>query len=594
MPAGFPQGARALALAAAVLMGAQLPAAHAADAAPVTNSELDAPLFYQLLIGEIGLREGDAGTAYQVMLAAAHRTKDEALFQRATEIALQARAGEQALAAVRAWREAVPSSLGAHRYLVQLLAALNRLPETVEPLRSMIELTPAAERGALIANLPRFFARSPDRRAAAQLVEDVLRPYAESPATRVAVTVAQGRAWLAAGDVPRAHRLAREAHALDPASEGPALLALELMGEDPTAEALVTAHLQAAPASNAVRSLYARVLTGSQRYADAQAQLEAVTAAAPDTASAWLTLGALHLEMRRPAQATQALQRYVELAQAQEAATPADTESPARAALAAAREQGLTQAWLMLAQAAEQQQDDAAAEAWLARIDDASQAIQVQARRASLMARKGRLDEARELIRKVPERRPGDARTKALAEVGLLREMKQWQAAYDVLAAAVERSPDDAGLLYEQSMVAEKLDRIDEMERLLRRVIELEPDHFHAHNALGYSLADRNMRLPEAKALILKALELSPGEPFITDSLGWVEYRMGNRDEALRHLRAAYRSRPDPEIAAHLGEVLWVSGQQEEARRVWREARTRDATNEVLRETLARLRVDDL
>src|SRR5690606_29690566 len=243
--------------------------------------------------------------------------------------------------------------------------------------------------------------------------------------------------------------------------------------------------------------------------------------------------------------ATQALQRYVELAQAQESAAPAEAESPARTALAAAREQGLTQAWLMLAQAAEQQHDDAAAEAWLAKIDDASQAIQVQARRASLMARKGQLEEARELIRKVPERRPGDARAKALAEVGLLRQMKQWQAAYDVLAAAVERSPDDADLLYEQSMVAEKLDRIDEMERLLRRVIELEPEHFHAHNALGYSLADRNMRLPEAKALILRALELSPGEPFITDSLGWVEYRMGNNEEALRHLRAAYRARPD-------------------------------------------------
>lgn len=591
MPAGFPPGARALALAAAVLMGAQGPAAHAAEAPPVNNSSLDARLFYQLLLGEIGLREGDAGTAYQVMLAAANRTKDESLFQRATEIALQARAGEQALAAVEAWRSAVPGSLDAHRYLVQLLAALNRLPQTVEPLRAMIELTPAAERNGLIANLPRFFARSPDRAAAAELVEQVLQPYADKPDTRVAVLVARGRAWLAAGQAPRALELAQEAQALAPADEGAALLALELMDEQPTAEAIVTAHLAAAPTSNAVRSLYARVLTGSQRYADAQAQLEAVTAAAPDTASAWLTLGALHLEMHRPAQATQALQRYVELAEAPNA-TPEATETPAHAALAAAREQGLTQAWLMLAQAAEQQQDFAAAEAWLAKIGNPAQAIQVQTRRASLMARKGELEAARELIRKVPERSPGDARTKLLAEASLLREMKQWRAAHEVLAAANARFVDDPDLLYEQSMVAEKLDDLDEMERLLRRVIELKPDHFHAHNALGYSLAERNLRLPEAKALILKALELSPGEPFITDSLGWVEYRMGNNEAALRHLRAAYRSRPDPEIGAHLGEVLWVSGQQEEARRILREARGRDATNDVLRETLARLRVD--
>ena len=141
-------------------------------------------------------------------------------------------------------------------------------------------------------------------------------------------------------------------------------------------------------------------------------------------------------------------------------------------------------------------------------------------------------------------------------------------------------------------MIDEKLDRLDEMERLLRRVIELKPDHQHAYNALGYSLAERKIRLPEARALIQKALELSPGEPFITDSLGWVEYRLGNREEAIRLLRGAYQSRPDPEIAAHLGEVLWSAGQTEEAARVFREARSRDAQNDVLRETLARLRVD--
>jgi Flp pilus assembly protein TadD len=129
------------------------------------------------------------------------------------------------------------------------------------------------------------------------------------------------------------------------------------------------------------------------------------------------------------------------------------------------------------------------------------------------------------------------------------------------------------------------------MERLLRRVIELKPDHQHAHNALGYSLADRNLRLPEARELITKALSLAPGDPFITDSLAWVEFRLGNRDAALRLLRQAYQARPDTEIGAHLGEVLWVSGQREEARRIWAEARSHDAANEVLRETLARLKI---
>jgi Flp pilus assembly protein TadD len=158
-------------------------------------------------------------------------------------------------------------------------------------------------------------------------------------------------------------------------------------------------------------------------------------------------------------------------------------------------------------------------------------------------------------------------------------------------AAASQRFPDDTDLLYEQAMVAEKLDRLVEMERLLRRVIALKPDIAHAHNALGYSLADRGIRLPEARALIQRALELSPGDPFITDSLGWVEFRLGNQDEALRLLRQAYAARPDTEIAAHLGEVLWALGQRDEARRIWQESAGRDAANDVLRETLARLKV---
>jgi len=200
--------------------------------------------------------------------------------------------------------------------------------------------------------------------------------------------------------------------------------------------------------------------------------------------------------------------------------------------------------------------------------------------------------EARQLIRRVPEQTAADARAKYVAEAELLREAKQWAEADKVLASANKAFPNDTDLLYEQAMVVEKLNHMEEMERLLRRVIELKPNHHHAYNALGYSLAERKLRLPEARMLIQKALELSPGEPFITDSLGWVEYRMGNREEAIRILRTAYQARPDPEIAAHLGEVLWIAGQTEEARKVWREGRSRDSANDVLRETLARLRVD--
>ena len=556
--------------------------------APLQNSGLDAPLFYQLLIGEIELGAGQAGNAYQIMLDAARRTRDEQLFRRATEIALQARAGEQALAATRAWRTARPESLEAIRLQLQILLSMNRLADLPEALRALLAATPAAERSAVIGALPRFLHRATDKRQAATILEDALQPYLANPATRVASQVAIGRAWLAAGEADRALALAREAQAEDPTAVAPVLLALELQTTRPDAEALVTRYLQSPKADLGLRRAYASTLLNQQRYADAIAQLEVVTREQPDVAAPWLTLGALQLELRQTQAGEASLQRFVQLVQAQPA--PASGNDDDDDDDAAGADRGLTQAWLLLAQAAEQRGDYVLAEARLARVDNPQRALDVQTRRAMLMARQGKLPQARELLRTTPERDAADARAKLLAEAQLLREMKQWQDAYAVLEAANQRFPNDADLLYEQAMMAEKIDRLDAMETLLRRVMALKPDHAHAYNALGYSLADRNLRLPEAKALIERALQLTPGDPFITDSLGWVEFRMGNLPEALRLLRQAYKARPDAEIAAHLGEVLWVMGRQDEARQVWAEAKSRDAANDVLRETLVRLK----
>jgi Flp pilus assembly protein TadD len=342
-----------------------------------------------------------------------------------------------------------------------------------------------------------------------------------------------------------------------------------------------------------MRLAYVRALTQGQRYADAITQLETVTRQQPELPAPWLTLGALHLELRHASQAEAALQRYVQLVPRGSASEPADaSEGDDGDDAPTEPDAALVQAWLLLAQAAEMRGDFAAAEAYLARVDSPQRALEVQTRRATLLARQGKLPEARELVRRVPERSAEDARAKLLAEAQVLRDVKQWREAYDVLEQASQRFADDSEVLYEQAMMAEKLERMEQMERLLRRVIELKPDQQNAYNALGYSLADRGQRLPEARDLIRKALDLAPGDPFITDSMGWVEYRLGNREEALKLLRQAYAARPDTEIAAHLGEVLWVNGQRDEARRVWREGKTRDASNDVLRETLARLKPD--
>lgn len=586
-------------LAALLTWSAWMPASaategSAAPAEPVASSAMDAPLFYQLLLGEMELSAGRPGAAFDIILDAARRTRDPEVFKRAVDVALHARAGEQALVALRQWRQVQPGSLDAVRMQVQILSGMGRYADLSEPLTSLLALMPEAERSGLIAALPRFVQRAPDKVPMATLLDELLQTQAQVPATRSAATVARGRAWLLAGDADRAWQLLQQARQQDPEATGPVLLALDLIARQPQAEAQVTDYLRRPDAEPQVRLAYVRLLMGAQRFAEAITQLEVVTRQRPAMAAPYLSLGALHVELRHPQQAEVALRRYLELAQA--AATPAaapaassaeaDDDDDARA------DQGVIQARLLLAQAAEQRQDFAAAESWLAQIDDPKRALEVQTRRATLMARQGRIAEAREVVRRAPEREAGDARAKLLAEAGVLREVKRWGDAYEVLGSAVQKFPEDTDLLYEQAMVAEKLERLDEMERLLRRVIELKPDNAHAHNALGYSLADRRQRLPEARQLIQRALELSPGDPFITDSLGWVEYRMGNPAEAKRLLRQAYASRPDVEIAAHLGEVLWASGEREEARRVWREAKTRDAANDVLRETLSRLKAD--
>ena len=588
------------------------PAATPAVADPaIVNSALDAGLFLQLLVAEIELRSGEPGNAFQLLLDAARKTRDEQIFRRTADVALQARAGDQALQTVTAWRQALPGSEAALRYQVQILVALNRTREAEEPMAALLRTVSPMELPALIDAVPRLVARNVEQRTSADLVDRVLEPYASAtagvtatPSVRAAALVAMARGSLSAGDAAKAVERLDAASRLDPAGTAAPALALELVAQEPAAEAIVERHLQAsaggasAATGTATRLAYVRALAGAQRYDKATRELEAVTKAEPGLAPPWLTLGAIELERKRPREATAALETYVRLVEGGAAVTlgPAppptaaedDDEGDAPASSAVA----LTQARLLLAQAAEQAGDFPAAERQLARIESPERALQVQVRRASLLAKQNRLEEARELIRRAPEQTQADARAKVSAEVELLRERKLWAAAGEVYGRAERTWPDDIDFVYEHAMIDEKLERFDAMEQKLRRVIALRADHQHAYNALGYSLADRKTRLPEARTLIARALELSPGDPFITDSLGWVEYRLGNRAEAVRLLRRAYQARPDAEIAAHLGEVLWADGQQDEARTVWREGRQKDAGNDVLRETLARLRVD--
>lgn len=563
-------------LALALLLAFAGPASRAQDPAP-TPSAMDGALFYQLLLGELNARGTEPGTGFALILDAARRTNDPSLFQRAVEIAFQNRSGDSALQAARAWKQAHPQSRDANRFVLQILLALNRVQDSAEPLKADISLADAKDRAAVISIIPRTYSRATDKKAAAAVVEQALADYVANPATGAAAWTTIGRTRLAAGDVPGALEAARRGQVVNAQAEGPALLALEMMEpKQPQAEALVKRYLEAKPLPE-IRMGYARALLDTQRYAEALTQLQAVTTERPDFAEAWLVQGTLLAQDNHLAPAESALKRYVDLAQTERTGEE--------------RSRGLAQAYLSLAQIAEKRRDFPLAAAWLDKIESSQDLVAAQNRRASILARQGKLEEGRKLIRALPERNPGDWRVKLMAEVQLLRDNKQWKPAFDLLATGVTKDPKDTDLLYDQAMVAEKLGDMAVMERLLRQIMADKPDYHHAYNALGYSFAERNVRLPEARALIVKALEFAPGDPFISDSLGWVEFRLGNKAEALRILEQAFKSRPDAEIAAHLGEVLWSLGQRDRAQAVWRDGLLLNNENETLQETLKRLKV---
>ncbi|VTU28813.1 putative PEP-CTERM system TPR-repeat lipoprotein [Variovorax sp. SRS16] len=548
------------------------------DKTPAQPSAMTAEMFYEVLVGELTARSGEPGDGFALLLDAARKARDGKLFQRAVEVALQARSGDAALTAVRAWKEAIPQSREARRFELQILIALNRIGETTELLRAEVAATPEVERPFLMALIARNYGRATDKKLAASVVEQALSDDLKKPGTGGAAWAAVGRLRLAAGDSSGALEAARQGQEMDPSSEGPALLALELIDPaQPLAEPIVKRYLASPKALPEMSMAYARVLVEGHRYADASETLSALTTSHPELAEPWLLLGSLQGQARQDAAAEASLKRYLSLA-----STQRDPE---------VRDRGQTQAYLLLSQLAERRKDFTAADSWLARIDNPEDLFAAQARRAALLARQGKMPQARELVRSLPERTPDEKKLKFQAEVQLLRDAKQYQAAYDMLVQAELATPNDPDLIYDQAMMAEKLNRLDEMERLLRRLIELKPDNQNAYNALGYSFADRKVRLDEARTLIQKAVQLAPEDPFIADSLGWVEFRLGNMPEATRILETAYKSRPDPEIGAHLGEVLWTAGERERAISIWKEASLVDANNETLQETLKRLRV---
>ncbi|GEQ74246.1 hypothetical protein CTTA_1251 [Comamonas testosteroni] len=584
-----------LAVAAVLAMGSAIASAQTADppsrqdkieqstdleqAAERENEQaaLSAELFYEILVGEMAAQEGALTDAQALMMEAARSSNNEKLYRRATELAIQSRSGDRALRNARAWLEAYPESRDANRAMLRILVVMNRIADSASYLRREVELTPQANRSATFLAITQLYNNASDKPLAADVVEQALEIDLKDPKNGPTAWATIGHMRLIAGQKPAALQALQNGAKLGPESGAVALLAMELL-ESGSAEVepLVKRYLEKNH-SPQLRLTYARVLLGQKRNADAKTQLQLITREAPEFPEAWVMLANLQLQDGELDAADVSLTQFSAL-------LPKLPEGVGRAA-------GESQLYLLRADLAEKRQRYDEADIYLQRIPDAANLLSVQARRADLLARQGKVKEARALIQAIPANGPNQKRLKQIAEVQLLRDAGLNKEAYALQAQLLSQAPDDVELAYDTALLAERAGNFSEMERLLRDIIKRKPDFKHAYNALGYSYADRGIKLEEAQTLIQTALDMQPGDPFITDSLAWVHFRRGNLDEAEKLLEQAYATRQDAEIAAHLGEVLWAQGKQDRAQLIWRQGMKADSSNDTLLETLKRLKV---
>jgi tetratricopeptide (TPR) repeat protein len=545
--------------------------------AATQGAGLSADLFYRLLLGDVALQRGDADVAARAYIDAARTARDARLARRATEIAITSRERVLVRDAAQLWSEIDPAAERPKRVLAALAADDGKgLPSSAadDELRSRIErvLADAALSGPGVGDvfmqLNRLFAQQSDKRAVLALVRDVARPYPKTPEAHYAVALA---AFAAGDDMATASEASDEidrALALRPDWERAALLKAEILGRKSDASAMewLEKFVASQPAAKSATGALAQRYVERKRFTEARALMQKLWDREPGSRDLEFAVAAVALQMKDYAEAERLLRDLKSVNYGEPGAID-----------------------LYLAQIAEDtKQYDKAIEAYGA-VTEGDRGWLAKLRIGAMYGKLGRVDEAQRWLADLPAVTKEQKVQVRQAQAQVLRDRGDDAGAYRVLTKGLEDHPDTPDLIYDLAMVAEKLDKVDEAEARLKRLVELKPDDAQALNALGYTIVDRTARVDEGLALIERAHQLSPKDPFILDSLGWALYRLGKLDDAERYLRAALEGRPDAEIAAHLGEVLWRKGERDQARAVWKAQLDSNPDNAVLKETVQRL-----
>jgi tetratricopeptide (TPR) repeat protein len=534
------------------------PIAHS----PVAPVSPESDLMAKLLTAQFALQESDLETGAKGYADAALLSSDADIAEEATRLALTIRSWPLARQSLARWQSLAPKDAG-----VLQARAWIALGEA-RPDDAFADLDALAARGdeqgwRLVAQT---LLGAEDKVAAAKLLERVATPAHLSDKESSWVAVSQLAFKL--GDKASAKRIADGAVQRFHGSEAyawSARLAID-SGNKPLARSLYGEALKRDPKSVRLRGGYAALLADAGDNAGAA---RALSQGPQDD----VTYAARAAYAARGDDKPSLTALYREL----------DNDKSARTG----------SRLFLLGQVAELLEKREDALAWYREIgEDDEHWFDAQTREAVVLDQVGRTDQALEFLRELQAQTGEDSAQLGnvfMLEADLLARKGRLDEARGVYARALETLPDDPRLLYARALFLAEHEDLASAEKDLRRVIELKPDDAEALNALGYTLADRTERQAEALALIERAYKLKPDEPAIIDSLGWIRYRMGDLDASLKELRRAYEKQADPEIAAHLGEVLWVKGDRDEARRVWEQGRRKDAKNKALLETIRRL-----
>ncbi len=538
-------------------------AAAVAAAAAQEEENLLPRVVFQALLGEFALQRGNTRIGVEAWTDLAQRTRDPKVVARAVEVATLARQYALALELSRLWLEIEPDSTRARQAQSSLLVLTNRIEELAPQVAVLLARDPANLANNLL-HLNRMLARHDDKKAVQRLVDQLAAPYANLPEAHFAMAQAAANA----GDELRASTEMEKALLLRPDWEAAALARAQLQARHSSASAIAGLEDFVArnPGAGDARLALARLLIGDKRYDDARKHFDRLLKDNPENPEVIYPIAMLALQQGDTQTGRQQLEKLL------------GTDFPDQSTL-----------HFFLGQLDQEQKKLDAALAHFRQVTAGNQYIAARARAAQILLQQGKPEEARELLHNT---RGGSAEERTqltLAEAQLLRDAGRHGEAYEVLAQALDAQPDNPDLLYDAALTAERNGRPELLERHLQHLLSLRPDHAHALNALGYSWADRNQRLPEAYELIARAVALQPDDPFIADSLGWVQYRLGRLDEARATLERAYGLKADPEIAAHLGEVLWQLGRKDEARKLLAEAVRRNPDSEVLAAAIKKL-----